>query len=196
MNDSGKTQIDHPEDFYFFDSLKIASQVRKMRTDIEKLRFFESLKMEFDNGSSYCKHHIKRILNSRAYVEKFKPLCDPSLSDETKDLYDDLEHFMKERLSQNKLSSWSFYFTNADDYMFFISNLANFFYGKEHNSKRPVSIKKNSYVCFYRAVHDIYFYCSPNKKMAQDKKFLLLMKTLNCFEKLSFHQIYYKLLHH
>ena len=48
-----------PDDFYFFDSLKIALHARTFIKFTPLLQFLQSLQTEFDNGSAYCRHHIE-----------------------------------------------------------------------------------------------------------------------------------------
>ena len=194
MEKLDKQPVRIPDDFYFFDSLKIALFARTFKKITPLLQFYQSLKTEFDSGSAYIQHQIEGIINNQSYNEKYNiPILDPSVSDVIKETYNDPETFIKQKLSENKAHSWTFYFDSMNDYVFLCNNFSLFFSGKPYDTSSKIFVKPGTYIKFYQAIHDIYFYCSPLKKLIQDKKFLFLLKNINCFSKLSNTKIYEKL---
>lgn len=180
-------------EFYFFDSLGLSNIIKKFKTDIERVKFFDAVKIECETCSKYCELNINRILNSKNYEDVFVVQQDHAVI-QNHPYYTSFDSFMKELFKCN--GNWSHFFFLEDDYNFILKNLDSFFKNKSYDSITKTELKPNCTTKLCTILHDIYFFCSPTKHMKQDKKFLSLVKNLSPFSKFSTTIIYNKLIHY
>lgn len=174
-------------------SVKLVNEVKTLNTELDQLRFFESIKMEFDIASDFCKHQIRRITKNHHYSHEFQN--EPE-SLEKFPYFNSHDLFIKEQLANNPDNSWEFYFFSENDHTFIIENLKSFFSGSPYDNTTRITVKPKCNTKLCNAFHDIYFFCSPVKKLKSDRKFLTLLKNISIFSDLNFGQLYYKLLHY